>query len=761
MNPSHELSPNGGVDEGGEHPLSLPKLRVLTGSADASVAIASFPLPAGFDHAVGFDGLASQAVPIAWRPDGKPRQMLMLGLADGPLPDALQVTQQPQAHEMPARPTPQWTVRILHKKKTGMLMHEVNELTLSFGGREVGLRMGMRRSDGLHWWQWLRVEELWSGPVCRAIRAAGFIAADPVPEDFFIDSARYNTGYWLHRHNWLYAEVYALLFANGLVRATARHVNNRFFDKGEEIRDCLPVLGLRTRRGDAFSSALDGSRFDFDLDDVHLDMSRSSDLHGPEHPGLVERDGELTIVQPYEGAEIKLGEGAPCGLFELGAHDRRFWPGLARSFGFDLSLADALIRTRRYLPPWGWISHCGVIWPDVCLPARGPLEPTIDATQRKYEDQYSGAISRRFLQTSAFWDGEHAHALMIHAYRSADAHVYRSALHHAYAMADLGVDHTDFTVRIWYMKRHSTGQVLQRMLGILTCYLEEGDPYLLRVAESVADAAYAMDRSNWPRRSYGRDGAYIRSLTRLYDVTGNRHWLARAGEACRRAAQCQRPDGSFTDQGGATGAHGHLNEIVKPWMNSILSEAMVDYLERAPDDEAVAQAVIRCADWLLSVLQQDEDGLYWPYEVAFGENDGPPYAKVLPERPQTRHPAGEVQLDYNARTLLWVSRRTGDPRYARAWQQTYQRQYVRKGRLQSSYGQVKVPENFTWHEAHLWGATWERGELKLSPMLELIEPDRSAVIELPDGRSVRVHRDGSGVAVEQDASACASAAGHP
>ena len=161
--------------------------------------------------------------------------------------------------------------------------------------------------------------------------------------------------------------------------------------------------------------------------------------------------------------------------------------------------------------------------------------------------------------------------------------------------------------------------VIRRNIGMLAGYLETGDPYLLNCAESLIDTAYTIDRGNWPRRSSGRDAAYIRGLTRLYDVTGQTFYLQRAGEACHRFIQCQRSDGSFADQGGANGAHGHLNQITKPWMNSILLEVLVDYLERAGRDLVLETALIKTSDWLLGALLEDEHGKYWPFQSAWGK----------------------------------------------------------------------------------------------------------------------------------------------
>lgn len=728
----------------------LPSLRALGEADDAAVFLASVPLPRGADARLAVDGVVSQALPLAYWPGadgpGEVKQVLLLGIGGAAAAETLSLNAghghllQPEAGP-PTEPGTAWTgplpqLTVVQQKKTGFLMREVNELVLCRGAREIGLRLGLQTAGAWRWWQFVRLEQLWAGPVCRAYRAAGYIAVTEVDDAFFLEAMKANNGYWLHRHNWLLGELYLQVFANGLVRVTARHLNNRLVDKGSALTDVLPVLSLRTDDGPrTLDLALDGTLRDVDLGGAHLDLARCQDLHGPEHPGRLWHDAaaDLTILQPYTGPEMDFGDYEPEAEYKLHAQERRMWAGMARSFSFDLSLAAAPIRTRRFLPPLGWQAHCGMLWPDGALPVRGPMEPWIATFKDLAREHYHGLLSHRFLQKSAFWDGEHAYALMLHAYRDQNPVYYRAAYHHAQAWADIGIDHTDFSIRIWYQRLGSTGPVLNRTLGLLAVYLEEGDPYMLRVAESVADAADALDRGNWPRRGYGRDGAYIRSLTRLYDVTGDSHYLRRARAACHRAIQCQRPDGSYGDQGNAAEAHGHSCEIIKPWMSAILNEVLVDYLERAPDDAAVAAAVMRNADWLLRVqVTDDPDGAYWPYEVAWGENSAPPWAAMKGEAVE-RHPIGEAQLDYLARVLLWASRHSGDPRYARAWTATYRRRYLVRKLANSSYGVVKVPENFTWHESHLWNARWTPDGLVTAPVAALIEPDRIAEVELPDG----------------------------
>lgn len=761
------------------------KLRTLDPDREACVAIASIPLPKD-DHAiVAFEGMVSQALPIAWYPadrgpdPGKVRQVLVMGIADSVAPDSvglvaapagLIVTPEPVAAPVtadPAWPGPRWQSIILEEKKTGLQVREVNELVFEHAGRRLGIRMGIALTDGnYHWWEWLQVEQLWAGPVCTGIRAAGYIGVTDVPEDEMFDPHQYNAGKWLHRHNWLHAEVYAQIFVNGLVRITARHVNNRFFDQGRDLEGFVPVIAFNTAGARVADTTLDGTVIDFRLGaaaaSVHLDIDRAADLISPAHPGRLYGDAGLTIYQPYEGVECFYGDGRPADRWKVEATERRMWKGMARSVGFDLSFADHPLRTRRYLPPYGWLGHTGVLWADGLLPVRGPLEVRCDEqiahAQEKEPAGRKPFCSGRYFQGSVGIDGEYAFGVMQQAYRTGRRDIYEAAIHHAYAFADVGVDHTDFTQQISGMPRGSVSLVLQRNLGILAAYLETGDPYLLRVAESMADAAYAMDRSNWPRRSFGRDAAYIRSLTRLYDVTGQKFYLQRAGEACRRVAQCQRPDGSFGDQGGTVGPHGHLGEIVKPWMNSILSEVLVEYLERAGSDPVVEACLVKTANWLVGVLREDEDGVYWPYQIAWGRNVEDPTSRWAPDKLPRKHPTGDVQLDYNARTLLWLSRRTGDPRYALAWRATYERRVricERTGKpYHSTYGNVKIPDNLPWHEAHPWGARWDGRKATVEPMFDLLEVGREATIELPTGEALRVRRTAEGVEIFK------SSAGH-
>jgi hypothetical protein len=755
-------------------PVRLNAIQPVAGTG-ARVAVVSVPVPKGSSAMAGIHGTDCQALPVAWYPglDGAPgdvKQVLLMGIGKSDLPDQLRLSPiledrmtkvQPGGYAQPevgdsgmvkssdqaGWTGPSWEVKTLAEKKTGVCMNEVNELVLRHDGREIGLRMGLKldQKPGLRWWEFVTVEELWSGPVCKAIRAAGYLGVVDIDDENICDPKRYNYGPWFHKHNWVYAEIYAVLFANGLVQVTARHINNRFFDQGENLSGLVPMIGIRSDASVAETAVLDGSKSVFSLGKVQLDVSRSDDVRSVEHPGQLRAEYGVTVFHPYKGVEILLGkpEVDVKENWNCQTDEHQMWKGVARSFGFDLSFADAPIKTARYLVPEGHAGLAGSYWPEGVLSASGNFDPVVErlAKHFKYEE-----VSGRFYQHSGMVDGEYGHTAFRLAYQTRNPAYFRSGVHHAYAMADLGVDHTDFTIRIGGMKQNSIAMPLQRINVMVTGYLETGDPYLLRVAQSVADAAYAMDRSNWPRRSFGRDAAYIRSMTRLYLVTGESMYLRRAGDACRRAIKCQWPQGCYGDQGGTYGAHGHLSQIIKPWMGCILTHAICEYADHATSEEpAIEAAIQKYADWLLTVRVEDKDGKFWPYEIAWGKNDEPPFYRYTPDAVRQKHPAGEMQLDYMARIMLRVGAKSGDPRYTAAWYESFKRYFLVKNSSQSVYQGTRTIEDCAWHEAHLWNARWEGGRVTFKPAAGVIEEGREANIGLPTGETLRVRKTAHGV----------------
>jgi len=83
----------------------------------------------------------------------------------------------------PAAPAPSLAavdarVRIVKEDLTCMLPYQIGEAVFRWKNRSFALRVGIRWKRELHWWQWLRIEELWSGPLVKAVRIGGYIEAE-------------------------------------------------------------------------------------------------------------------------------------------------------------------------------------------------------------------------------------------------------------------------------------------------------------------------------------------------------------------------------------------------------------------------------------------------------------------------------------------------------------------------------------------------------------------------------------------------------
>lgn len=256
---------------------------------------------------------------------------------------------------------------------------------------------------------------------------------------------------------------------------------------------------------------------------------------------------------------------------------------------------------------------------------------------------------------------------------------------------------------------------MNRTLGTLQGYLETGDPYLRETAENVALSSFVMDTSNWPRRAYGRDAMYIRGLVTLEDYLPGRGYGARAREAIGRSLACQRLEGCYSDQAGPAGVHCSGNMVIKPWMNLMVMEPMLDWLERHPEDAEVAATVHRICDWLLGQFIREGDEAYWPYESAWGDNPG------NPNSPDSRHPWLKWTLGYPARPMLLASRYFDDPRYLQAWEDNfrwlggYDPERAPKVPRGGDHHANKFAECLGWHQLQRWQARWEDGRLNVTP----------------------------------------------
>jgi hypothetical protein len=742
--------------------LAQLKMQRLNPDAPAAAAVFSLPVPPGSGE-VNVGGSHSQSVPIAWwpewmlggeanpaertypsaYPDGdEPRRRLVTISAEGELPAEVQVSADATGGEYVG---PQWEARIIESNYVTAINWEVGELVLRHEGKELGLRLGLLTdADGPMWWEWLRVEELWSGPACRAIRACGYASAFRLTSEH-PDVKDVRCPKWTHQQHWVLCEAYILLFANGVVHVTARHVNNHLYDGGRDINGVVPVIGLR---GDfAEDMPLLGETVETSVGGVRLSTEECRTLASERWPGRLWASDGLALLRAYEGVEVPLagfgysGEGQG---YVVRADEHRLPVGVGRTVRFCLSFGDAPARVERYAVPYYWYGLCGELVPDSLLPVSDFRDTTIDAAGYWLEDRQlighfcDGSLPRgdshyRGEQIAeGGWEGETPYNLIRYFYRRPAHHTWEACLRDVYQIADVIVDHATFNFRMHGYDFEAISPTMNRTPGLLQGYLETGDPYLRETAENVALNSFTMDTSNWPRRAYGRDAMYIRALVMLDDYLPGRGYGVRAREAIGRAIACQRADGSYSDQAGPGGLHAAGNMVIKPWMNLMVMEPMLDWLERHPEDREVEQTAKRICDWLLAQFIRKDGEAYWPYESAWGENIG------NPSNPESRHPWLKWTLGYPARPMLWATMRFGDPRFLQAWEDTfrwqggYDPERAAKVPLGGDHHANKYAEWLTWHQIRRWQVRWEDGEARATPCL-LAGEDCAAEAYTPEG----------------------------
>lgn len=715
---------------------------------DSRIAMISLPVPLGITPPAALGDLPTQAQPVGWWPPsvaGKSevvRRQLMFAMADNELPASVAVggaaTETPDS--LPA--TPEAQCRIITKKNTGIILTEVNEVVISFGEKELGLRLGLRHGGENHWWEWVRIEELWSGPLCRAIRIGGFIEVEPSNDEMFLDLKEQKQIRSVHQHNWLRGEVYALMFANGVIQLTCRHVNNHLFDHGQDLEDVLPLIAFNAPGAPALDVCLDGSCTDFDLGGVQLNLADAATAFSVDHPGALRQEDDLLIFQPYEGVEIR-GDNHHRERdddYVCRAEDGVMPKGAARSLRFHVGLGeDTPVITRLTAPDW-WYGAASELWGHDVLPAHDSWDRVLERCEESVRQRAAGQL-RSFdngILTGAVWEGEIPYGQMLYFYLSGDLQIFDVTLNDSYNIADIGFDHATETMRMHNFPFGAIAPPLYRTVAMTFAYLETGDQYLLECSESAASHFYWIDRHNWPRRSYGRDGASLRSLIFLWDYTGKDDYLTMAREALGRLIACQRPDGSYGDQGGTVGVCGGMaNEIKKVWMAMMANDPIVDYLLRRPDDAELREALVRTADFVLAAQLGKDDGYYWAYEYMYGDNPGNGFEMMKNPEGFEHHPTRHHVSGYKARFLSFLTMYTGKPEYFRAWERFHAASWATPGKEgpgHVGYSSNKAVQNIPFAQAHRWQAVLRDGAVHISPMITAYEPEMLGEVSTPYGK---------------------------
>ena len=728
--------------------------------SQARVGMISLPVPLAWTAPQSLGGLPTQVQPVGVWPESVSgekemvRRQLMYVVSDAALPDELEVGDHSNCPT--AYAGPEVSCRVLSKKNVGIEFTEVNEAVFSFASKELSLRLGLKHAGQTRWWEWIRIEELWSGPLCKAVRIGGAVEVEHFGDEYCATLKGQLDSKAVHYHNWLRGDVYAVMFANGVIQLTLRHINNHLFDHGRDLTDVLPVVGFRTNDTTDIQEVLDGSDTRFDLGGVRFDLAEAATMVGPEHPGRLASEDGVIVYQPYETVEIhgdthkrQRGDG-----LIVDGRDNIFPKGVARTVPVMVSMGEAQPVVSRFVAPDWLYGTSKEMWGDDVLPVHDAWDAVVDdceAGALKAEENRLRCFDNAVLVREV-WEGEIAYSQMLHFYRSGDLRFLDIALCDAYHNADISFDHATETIRMHNYPFGAIALPLFRTVSMTAAYLETGDPYLLECAESAAVRYYWLDKHNWPRRSYGRDAASLRSLVFLWDYTGKEDYLAMVREALGRLIQCQRDNGSYGDQGGSVGqCGGSANEITKVWMAMLANDPVVDYLQRRNDDEELWQAVLKTGELVLETQLVKDGAYYWAYEYAHGDNPGNPWEMLSDPENFSRFPTLSSTWGYKARFLTFLSARTGDMRYLTAWQKFHDTNWALDGRETvdkqgrtvkpfvdkpdvPAYTTNKAVQYVPYAQAHKWNAQLENGGIRIRPLLTDWQEKMTGEISTPMGR---------------------------
>lgn len=668
------------------HLPGLPLTR-LGDDAGAGLCIASLPWPRAAASDLSMGGRATFAQPLGlWpgEPEGTPRRVLLFADGGNDAPAQLALAEGAAASTAPVSFGAE--MEVFERSPHASYIWERSLLRLRHGEKNIGLAMGLRTGDEVHWWEACRLVITEETPECIVLEMGGAIPLSVMQiEDF----KKYPglTNPYLHKHNWLNGHIFARLHANGVCEIYAHHINSKFFDDGLDLKDAVPVIGIRTEGGfEELCGPWDGMQRDLAVGDARFDLTEVARLATLQQPGsLTAADGFL-VLQPYEGMEL-FGGDCPNQLtgdpFIVRSTDKTILRGMARTLRFSLSLSDRSPRVARYLAPAWWYGACEEFQAAPLVPVSNEYDvATAQASQWVTEHIVTGGFEDGSLPRHSNpapngmvparhepgWEGELPYGEFLRAWRTGNAAEYSAAMRAAYYVTDVSVDHAAKAFRMHGNPPNAFAVPMNRAQASIAAYLETGDGYLLETAQAVTATSYWTHKNSWPRLGVGRDASFVRSAVLLYRYFGDEFFRKMALDGARTAVATQRPNGSFGDQGGGAGIHQWGAYITKPWMGLLALGGALDYLELFSNDPALddlVQSVHRFADWLMAERFDHNGIMGWSYQHDFDGarvfyNPITAEAQRLPGKDTWHH-------DNLGRLLLWCSLRFDDPQYFDAW----------------------------------------------------------------------------------------------
>src|ERR1043166_5807998 len=198
----------------------LPDLRLtrLGDEEDVGLCITSLPWPRARKQNLTLGGRPTFVKPIGqWpgEPTDSPRRLLLI--ADGGNKAARHLALKATKPSRRAKSEAKWTaaMELIERSPTPEYMWERHLLRLGYGGRSLGIAMGLRTGGEVHWWEACRLVVIEETPECLVIEMGGAITR----QQMAFEEMQKHPGYTnplLHKHNWLNGHLYARLHNNGV-----------------------------------------------------------------------------------------------------------------------------------------------------------------------------------------------------------------------------------------------------------------------------------------------------------------------------------------------------------------------------------------------------------------------------------------------------------------------------------------------------------------------------------------------------------------
>jgi len=699
-----------------------------TGPADATVGLFSLPLPQANANDLSLDHAVAGLQPLAWwRKNQTPRRVLACVVDDAGVPETLSLKSGGATAGTGSRP---WTLETRITKQQleftahpfkniaqlrGVPEHECTtveyELLLGYGGKTLALQFGSTgpKEGGPYYWQNVQIDRLWENEAAQAVRVGGII---------------YN------EDTYLWADVYLLLFANGVAQAAAHFVTTKLHIEGYDFHG-LPLVHFSGDgvQGVTATTPADGARFD--LGAVKLNLDDAISLSSDEFPGQI-KTTEAGGAIWYPVSQIFNPQHAENGEIE--------WPaGFARTMRFHFSLSDAAPVVARYRVPAWWYAKCGEPWPWDLLPVRGRFDVLGEMTSDEIRSQF---ITGRFhansagdllnpdpkLRSHGGNDGDSGVGMMQNAYHTGDDDLYRDALNYCYYWADIAIDHRDFSVHQWVGGWGWKTCAYSKFRDVLYGYLETGDPNFKDTAEMAAEAYWTWFRSNWPRNSIGRDSYEVGAWALLWRFFDTEHAADRCREFVRMMGNVIESRGVI---GGQMGAGPHPGFHASLYMTGVSMISLLDVAEAAVQhgDVALLNKIRPLLETLHGHYLNDEIELF-PSSFGTTRADWNPAGhaiwaamglRIYPEIARLQG-TEDATTDAGMRRTLEVSTHPFE-------------EWSKDGRLGN---QLVHP---IYHDALMLGARWTGEGVEIAP---LGEPDmwpEQQVVETPVGNLMVVRED--------------------